>query len=384
MNGEKNRIADIVDVRLLQSILDDSSRATGLAFVTVDYRGAPITEYSGFSRHCQMMRRDPRFSKLCEQCDAHGGLQAAITGQPSIYLCHAGLMDFAVPLIANGSYIGAILGGQVRLSDVDRQLSRILPGGSDQISRDGFSDTDIVSYEKILSTISIIQNMLPPSLRSSDDRSGMAPDKRELGVLRRRDDLRYFFFAMNVIARTAASEKARKTETAVLDFSDMMRYATDSSHSVTTIGEEINYVRLMARMMRPWSEEILSVSIDVDEDILALPSPYMVMQPVMENAVYGVGDALDEKREIAIEGRRDGADALISFKIADASLTEEMIASRLRASTDDDRLTMDKSNERLKRMFGNRYGITSARRTDGAPGCEIIVRIPFKAARDRV
>ena len=41
-------ISDFIDLKMLQNILDNFARATGLSFVTVDHRGNPVTEYSGF------------------------------------------------------------------------------------------------------------------------------------------------------------------------------------------------------------------------------------------------------------------------------------------------------------------------------------------------
>ena len=117
-----------IDLDLLQNIQDNCSKAMGLAFITVDYKGIPITKYSGFTSHCMLGRQAKGFAEMCEQCDAHGGLHAAITGQPYIYRCHADLVDFAVPLIVNGSYMGAVLGGQVRLQEEsERELEHILP-----------------------------------------------------------------------------------------------------------------------------------------------------------------------------------------------------------------------------------------------------------------
>jgi ligand-binding sensor protein len=42
-----------------------------------------------------------------------GGEEAARTGKPYIYKCHAGLIDFAAPIMINGVQIGTILGGQI-------------------------------------------------------------------------------------------------------------------------------------------------------------------------------------------------------------------------------------------------------------------------------
>ena len=95
---DARKLSDFIDLDLLQNIQDNCSKAMGLAFITVDYKGIPITKYSGFTSHCMLGRQAKGFAEMCEQCDAHGGLHAAITGQPYIYRCHADLVDFAVPI----------------------------------------------------------------------------------------------------------------------------------------------------------------------------------------------------------------------------------------------------------------------------------------------
>ena len=111
-------ITTLVDLDQLQRLQDQFSEATDLAIIAVDYRGTPVTEAHGFTPFCQLMRMDPARRKLCYSCDAHGGLQAAIEGRPHIYRCHAGLVDFSVPITVGNQYVGAILCGQVQLGDL--------------------------------------------------------------------------------------------------------------------------------------------------------------------------------------------------------------------------------------------------------------------------
>lgn len=109
------RIGTLIDLNQLQKVLDDFSEATGFATVAVDPRGLPVTEPSGFTDFCKAMRSDPVRSKLCHGCDAHGGLQSLIDGKPRVYRCHAGLVDFSVPVASDDTYVGAILCGQVQV-----------------------------------------------------------------------------------------------------------------------------------------------------------------------------------------------------------------------------------------------------------------------------
>ena len=76
----QSSIADFIDLEHLQCIQDSCSAATGVALVTVDYRGVPVTRYSGFSEHCLIGRSNPKFKLLCERCDAQGGIRSTLMG----------------------------------------------------------------------------------------------------------------------------------------------------------------------------------------------------------------------------------------------------------------------------------------------------------------
>ena len=113
----------------LQRVLEGFSGATGLATVAVDTQGVPVTQLCAFTEFCRAMRSDPLRSKACHGCDAHGGLQALLEGTPQIYRCHAGLVDFSIPLTDGDAYVGAILCGQVRMSE--REMPEPLLAQSD-------------------------------------------------------------------------------------------------------------------------------------------------------------------------------------------------------------------------------------------------------------
>ena len=97
-NGKDNRLSELLNMERLRTLLADLAKALDLAFVAVDYRGCPATADIGFSRFCSCMKKHERYNGLCTQCYAHAGLHATMTGAPHIYRCHAGLVEFAVPL----------------------------------------------------------------------------------------------------------------------------------------------------------------------------------------------------------------------------------------------------------------------------------------------
>ena len=48
MLKEAKNITDYLDIGFLQMLQDNCSRALGLAFVMVDYRGCPVTPMAGY------------------------------------------------------------------------------------------------------------------------------------------------------------------------------------------------------------------------------------------------------------------------------------------------------------------------------------------------
>lgn len=107
----------IINANNFQKIQDCLSEASDMAMLTVDYQGNPVTRHSGCSEYCKMIRSVEGLSDRCRKCDSRGGLEAARISKPYLYMCHMGLLDFAVPIVVAGNYTGAVLAGQVILKD---------------------------------------------------------------------------------------------------------------------------------------------------------------------------------------------------------------------------------------------------------------------------
>lgn len=118
-------IADLLDLEALQQIQDGFADYTGLAVVTTDQNGIPFTKGSGFTKLCnEMVRKTEKGLCRCEQCDRDGAYRTLHEGCVTVYRCHAGLLDFATPIIVNDEVIGSFVGGQIRPKDVDEDYLR--------------------------------------------------------------------------------------------------------------------------------------------------------------------------------------------------------------------------------------------------------------------
>ena len=111
------KLTDLIEVELLQKIQDEFSKYTGMAALTTDADGKPITKGSAFTDFCMSYTRESELGyKRCMQSDKNAAIMALEKGEPVVYVCHAGLADFASPIMMGDKLLGCFLGGQVRVS----------------------------------------------------------------------------------------------------------------------------------------------------------------------------------------------------------------------------------------------------------------------------
>lgn len=107
-------VEDIIDLDVLQKFQDNFAISMNCAAITVNKSGNAITKQSSYTRFCSKhIGGCSEGSSRCAASHRRMGEAAAKTGKPFIGPCHAGLIDFAAPIIIEGEVIGTVLGGQI-------------------------------------------------------------------------------------------------------------------------------------------------------------------------------------------------------------------------------------------------------------------------------
>lgn len=114
------RLTDLIDTNILQQLQDDFSEMSGMAALTRDADGVPVTFGSNAPDFCEKYTRlSEEGCTRCEQCYQKGAEQVRETGKAAVYFCHAGLIEFIAPIMAGGKFVGSFIGGQVLISEPD-------------------------------------------------------------------------------------------------------------------------------------------------------------------------------------------------------------------------------------------------------------------------
>ena len=112
-------LTELIEVDTLQRIQDAFSDMTGFAALMADRDGVAVTKGSRFTDFCNYTRQCDAGCQRCEQCDKMGTEMTGERGEACSYMCHAGLVQFAAPIMAHGEMVGCIIGGQVLTEEPD-------------------------------------------------------------------------------------------------------------------------------------------------------------------------------------------------------------------------------------------------------------------------
>jgi len=413
MNGEL-RLQDLISLDVLQKVQENFSNAVGISMVIVDAEGSPVTQPSGFSRFCQSVRTSGVRRDECIRCDDEGGRIAMATGGPSIYRCHAGLVDFAAPIIMRGQYLGAILAGQVRLRETSEVAIEYISPPDDWWRQDDRlralrDEIPEISYQKLRSAAYAMFHLAAYLVEESYSKAVsdelnaeslrlMVESKRrvELEKLLREAELQalsyqvsphFLFNVLNTIGRLALKENATQTETMLYAFADMMRYVLKKSRSqIVSFRNELEHVQNYLNIQKVRMGDRLTFSINVPERYNEVLCPFMVLHPLVENSIqYGI-EPRESGGRIEITARDDGKDMILEVTDDGDGIAPDIIGVALAGVAEHHGRTsigLHNIDSRLRHFFGADYRIRIENRSAQGGGTWVQMRFPLTFDRFR-
>ena len=110
-----------IDISQLLPLIKAFYELSGIKIAIFDNYFTKILEYpEKEGAFCTMLEQRPKLRQKCNECSARLCRSCALSKQPDIFKCHAGLTEVAAPLIDNGIIIGYVMYGQIT-TDANRE-----------------------------------------------------------------------------------------------------------------------------------------------------------------------------------------------------------------------------------------------------------------------
>lgn len=381
------RIEDFVDINLLQRLQDSFAEAMGVAAVTVDRQGKPITAVSNFCKVCLMIRDTDRGLARCQRCDAEGGRIAHIKQEPFAYKCAGGFLDAAAPIIIDGQYLGCILCGQVIPSDAQEEfiqdiIARNVPLGlaPDELEEEVRKITPLPRdrFQAAVEMLSLTANHIIEKgaanlvqarlLRESQERAALqaALQEAQLRALKAQINPHFLFNSLTLLSYTAMQEQAARTEEIAFNLSDLLRYSLRNISSSVELGEELDMIEQYLAIQKIGFGERLQSEIMVEPELKKVAIPCMLLQPLVENAVLHGAEPMMRPVTIMVKAYRQNKRLVLEVADNGAGMPSELVQAVKEGSFNNHKQSIGLRNvcQRLQGEYGEHCKID----VQSAPG----------------
>ena len=234
-----------------------------------------------------------------------------------------------------------------------------------------------------------IQNMARQIRRLMDDIVAEHESKRksEFDTLQSQINPHFLYNTLDIIVWMIENEKQSEAVKAVTALARFFRISLSKGKSIIPVRDELEHVRnyLMIQHMRYKNK--FSYSIEAEEEVLGLASLKLILQPMVENAIYHGMEFMDGDGEIKIRAWKEEEDLYLSVEDNGLGMTEEQVE---RLFTDTGHVPSRRGsgigvknvNERIHLYFGKNYGLSIESEPD--EGTTVWIHLPAIAYEEAV
>jgi two-component system, sensor histidine kinase YesM len=138
----------------------------------------------------------------------------------------------------------------------------------------------------------------------------------------------------------------------------LFRLSLSGGREIITIREEIEHVKSYLNIQKMRYDKKMDFKIDVDEDILDLQTLKLILQPIVENAIYHGIKNMRNKGNILIKGRRVLDSVLFQIMDDGVGIEKERLADIFQVqSHNKSGVGIKNVHERIKLYYGEKYGL---------------------------
>jgi two-component system sensor histidine kinase YesM len=190
--------------------------------------------------------------------------------------------------------------------------------------------------------------------------------KAELRALQAQINPHFLYNTLDTIIWMAESKETDQVVKIVSALSNFFRISLSKGMDWITIGEEVARIRSYLTIQKMRYRDILDFKIEVEEDVAENTILKLILQPLVENALYHGIKNKRQKGTISVRARRNGRDEIL-LEVEDDGIgfTPEKLA-QLRAELDDDSgniklesgFGIGNVNKRIRLYYGKPYGLS--------------------------
>lgn len=198
----------------------------------------------------------------------------------------------------------------------------------------------------------------------------------ELKALQAQINPHFLYNTLDTIYWMCRMENAVESSYLIQALSRLFRLSLNSGNEFTTVRHEIDHLDNYLTIQEKRFEELIRFKINVSDEVLGCKVVKLVLQPLVENAIYHGIEKKGSQGTISVSVLREGNDVVYIIQDDGAGADEEELTKLLEKVEKNNRgFGIKNVNDRIKLYFGNEYGIKFSSSYEN--GTTVTVRQPF-------
>ncbi len=201
--------------------------------------------------------------------------------------------------------------------------------------------------------------------------------KSELKALQAQINPHFLYNTLDSIIWMAEGKKNDEVVMMTSALARLFRLSISKGEEIITIRNEIEHIKSYLTIQKIRYRDKMDFEIEVDENIMKYKTLKILLQPLVENAIYhGIKNKIGTGL-IKIVGREEGENVLLQVIDNGVGMTAEELANILKStsiSQSGSGVGVRNVNERIKLYFGEKYGIEFESKPD--EGTTANIRLP--------
>jgi two-component system LytT family sensor kinase len=205
----------------------------------------------------------------------------------------------------------------------------------------------------------------------------------DLRTLRAQISPHFLHNALSVIGARIRTDPDR-ARTLLHDFADYLRYSFSSKGDYATVSDELQAIQTYLELQRARFDDRMELTVRMAPEILPVVIPFLVIQPIVENAVRHGLEPKPGAGSISVSGYGEGPLCVIEIEDDGVGMEPEFARALLsgkrppapgsRADGGRGRVGLANVDQRLRTVYGPEYGLVIE--TAPGSGTRVVIRVP--------
>ena len=262
------------------------------------------------------------------------------------------------------------------MKKLDRAVKELEGGREDVVIEEGGCYEVQHLSRSVRSMVSTMRHLMDDIIRQEEQKR-----RSELDVLQSQINPHFLYNTLDSVIWMTENGRTEDAVVMLTSLARLFRISLSRGSNIITVAEELEHARHYLTIQKMRYKNKFSADLSAEDGVESLYTIKLIVQPILENAIYHGMDYADGDGKICVRAFREGEDTVIEVADNGLGMPEEVVERLLdqgsayaAAGSKGSGIGLRNVHRRIQLTFGREYGLTILSEPDD--GTVVRIRLP--------